>query len=333
VLEGRPLYDNAADRKYFVAPDRAWRKLQTAARRGFNTLVVGPRGAGKTSLLRQLALDLRDGGPGLPPMFVDATAIENPMELIESVREALRGRPGVVQEMASQVSFAGSLIGPRPPGAASTYLVQRLREMAHDDPHLILVDASSSGSAAYQLFGRLRDELWQIPHKWVVAIDEDDYADVMKPPADAFFDVVVALPGLSDDELAQMLKLRGAGLTQPVRRKIAAASDGNPRAALQSARQAVVESIDPMDVLERQVRLETAASALGRAHSMLMAELQSMGTASASDAALLKRLGWTRERATQVFGDLEDHGLVVASQERQPRGRPRKVYRPVEDVQ
>jgi len=49
---------------------------------------------------------------------------------------------------------------------------------------------------------------------------------------------------------------------------------------------------------------------------MLMAELESMGSASASDSELPKRLGWTRERATQVLGDLERAGLVASREQR-----------------
>jgi hypothetical protein len=60
---------------------------------------------------------------------------------------------------------------------------------------------------------------------------------------------------------------------------------------------------------------------------MLVAELESLGRASASDDELLNRLGWTRGRASQVFGQLEEAGIVTSSPLRGERGgRPRKVY-------
>ena len=59
---------------------------------------------------------------------------------------------------------------------------------------------------------------------------------------------------------------------------------------------------------------------------MIMVELEALGAASASDKELLDRMGWTRERAAQVLGQLEDKGLVVSSSERQARGRPRKYF-------
>jgi hypothetical protein len=41
---------------------------------------------------------------------------------------------------------------------------------------------------------------------------------------------------------------------------------------------------------------------LGRPHAMAMAELEALGGASASDEEFLRRLGWTRPRASQVLG-------------------------------
>jgi predicted ArsR family transcriptional regulator len=66
---------------------------------------------------------------------------------------------------------------------------------------------------------------------------------------------------------------------------------------------------------------------VGRAAAMLVAEVESLGPVSASDERLLSRLGWTRERAAQVFKQLEEAGLVVFSELRDGPGRPRKVYR------
>jgi hypothetical protein len=64
---------------------------------------------------------------------------------------------------------------------------------------------------------------------------------------------------------------------------------------------------------------------------MAMAELEALGSASASDEEFLRRLGWTRPRATQVLGALAERGLLAASDEQSPGGRrPRRVYRPVD---
>ncbi len=329
LLEGRPLYDTAADRELYV-PHEEFARAISATRRGFNVLIAGPRGSGKTSLLRQLQLALREDGAERAPVFVDATAAETPLVLIEHVREAMRGRPSELRVLAEQAAFAGGLLTQRAPGAASTYVVRLVRDLGAEAPQTIVIDATGAGAAIYGLFGRLRDELWQLPHRWVVAIDADELGAVLRPPADAFFDVVLRLRGFSPEQLVDILERRQTGLGRRDVREIAEASGGSPRAAMQRGRDAAIEGRDPADVFDAQAWREAEASKLGRPHSMIMVELEALGAASASDKELLDRMGWTRERAAQVLGQLEDKGLVVSSSERQARGRPRKVFRPAD---
>jgi DNA-binding MarR family transcriptional regulator len=81
-----------------------------------------------------------------------------------------------------------------------------------------------------------------------------------------------------------------------------------------------------------RIKREERLAELGRSAFMLMAELESLGPASASDKQLLQRLGWTRSRAVQVFRQLEEAGLVTSETVKGDSGRPRKVYRPAELV-
>ena len=69
MLNGRPLYDNLADRRYFVVPP-AWDPLVRATGQGLNVLLAGERGSGKTTLLRRLQATLRD--EGAPVAFAEA---------------------------------------------------------------------------------------------------------------------------------------------------------------------------------------------------------------------------------------------------------------------
>ena len=66
---------------------------------------------------------------------------------------------------------------------------------------------------------------------------------------------------------------------------------------------------------------------LGRPAGRLADELARNGPAGPSDPDLLRRLGWSRPRAYQVFEQLERAGHVEMSAERtgQP-GRPRNTY-------
>ena len=71
---------------------------------------------------------------------------------------------------------------------------------------------------------------------------------------------------------------------------------------------------------------ETNVAAHGRAASMLYAELEDYGPASASDREFLDRLGWSRQRAARVLGELEQLGFVRSDFQPSESGRPRKVF-------
>jgi hypothetical protein len=319
VLQARPLYDTEADARFFVEPT-GWQRLLKAVEHRFNVAVVAPRGGGKTTALRQLQRRLR--GDGVPVAYIDGTQARDVGELIAAIEHALRGQPG--DDLAPTAGAATS----GPPGAASVRAVQRLRALADQPATVILVDGSHAAATANVLFGRLRDELWQLEHRWVVAVEDDERAILLAPPADAFFDHVVALE-VTGPGLLELLRRRSPGLDEATLRRIAEAA-GSPRRALQAARDALTSGPhdDPLGAaLWRQER----ASALGRPHGMAMAELEALEGASASDEELLRRLGWTRARASQVLGELAAAGLVKASDEQTPGGgRPRRVFRPTE---
>jgi len=193
---------------------------------------------------------------------------------------------------------------------------------------VILIDGSHAGEAANAVFGRLRDELWQLDHRWVVAVDDAERSTLLAPPADAFFDQVVAL-SLDHDGIERLLRARGAELPEARLQQIAETAP-TPRVALQDARDGLTAT-NGHDPLAARLWRQEQVAALGRPQSMALAELEDLGGASASDAEFLRRLGWTRPRAVQVLGELAEHRLVVASDERSPNGgRPRRVYRPAE---
>jgi energy-coupling factor transporter ATP-binding protein EcfA2 len=325
MLQARPLFDNAADATLFVAPP-VWAKIVRALERRLNVMVTGARGSGKTTLLHQLQADLREHADRVT--FVDATGADAASELVRRLREALRGQPSQLEE---RFSSSGDSIGANraPAAGASRALQADLREIGQADPTIVLVDGSGAGAAVYEVFGRLRDTLWQFGHVWVVAIDADDRATALKPPADAFFDVVVDLAPLSTDELARVLRLRSPETPAATARHVAANAKGNPRRALRALGDAVVHGVDPESSLAARAALETQASLSGRPHGMLMAELLERGQASASDAELQRSLGISRARLSQLLTDLLERELVVQDVEgASGPGRPRTIYRP-----
>lgn len=328
MLQGRPLYDNPSDRKYYVPPPE-WDAVSRALDRGNNTLLHGLRGAGKTTLLRQLQLALREREE--PVVFVDAAAVAEPLELVARVRDALKPRPGILDQSLLVARSREVLGDPSPPpGGASRLLYDMLTGLGQDvEPTIVLLDASATAQALYGVFGRMRDTIWQLPHRWLVAIDDSDYATVLKPPADAFFDTVIALAPRSADDLLQILQRRTDELPDELLSQIAEDARGNPRAAIRAANDAIVHGDGPAGDLTARGRLLDAAAQLGRPQGMLMAELLDIGQASPSDQVLLDRLGLKRARVNTLLQQLHDAGLVDAAVERSNGpGRPRTIYRP-----
>ncbi len=332
LLQSRPLFDNLADARFFATPPE-WNPIVGAIDRRLNLLVHGQRGLGKTTLLRQVQRTLRESGEDIT--FVDANAVDGAIELTTRIRDVLRGRPSAASAAAGTVAAAFSST-PNPVAGASRALATLLDEIAQAKPTIVLLDASSSGVAIYELFGRMRDVLWQQHHRWVVAIDETDRPTVLKPPADAFFDVVIKLRPWPTTDLAQMLTRRGGdeegALPKQLAINAAAGANGNPREALRAVSDALVRERDPSNLLNERAQLLQEATKLGRAPAMLMGELLDRGAASPSDGDLQAALGVSRSRLTQLMRKLLDAQLAIADVERADGpGRPRTVYRPALD--
>jgi hypothetical protein len=325
VLQARPLYDSDPDAEFFVAP-AAWHRLLGAVRHRFNVALMGARGSGKTSALRQLQRQLR--GRNVRTVFVDATGAADLGQLVAAVETELAGRPGALRNLGDDAaSFAGALAG-GPPGSTSLRLVQRVRALGEHSAAVVLVDCAHGAAAAHDLFGRMRDELWQMEHRWVVAVEDSERSILLTPPADAFFEQVVSLE-MTGGELLEVLHKRGTELPDGVLRRIAQQTH-TPRAALQAVRDVLVSPATD-DPLAATLWRQEEAAALGRPHSMAMHELEALGGASASDDEFLDRLGWTRARASQVLGELAEAKLVISADEQSPGGRrPRRVFRPAE---
>jgi hypothetical protein len=321
-LDTRPLLDNARDAQLFTARQREAERLILAAREDLNALVLGERGMGKSSLLRFVAWKLRDQNENA--VVVDVNHAETAVDVLYAIQNAI-GRAPHLGEVVGQ-SLQRAL---KPSLAPASQLIDLVATLDIETRLVLLIDNLPSAAIGQTLFGRLRDELWQLPHTWLVAAGPADREVLLAPPADAFFATTVELGPLDERAARIMLGRRLDTDTVEIAKAVAATGEGNPRRLLDLAREAVFTGIEPGSSHQRRVAAQTAASELGGASAMLYAELEALGSASASDADLLRRLGWTRPRATQVFKMLEANGLVVASEERPDgRGRPRRVYRP-----
>jgi len=316
-LSGRPLFDNPLDTSLFVERPEAAR-LEENCRDGVNTLIFGGWGSGKTSLLRFVLFKLREAD--FPAVGVDAGPAEDLLDLLRLIAIQLgRFRP-MGQEARAHASEGMGEVG------SALEVIRALKPPEEDGLRTaVLIDLPAGARDTHHLFGRFRDELWQLPYTWVVAAPDELHADLLTPPADAFFEDLIRLGPLSPAQQEELISLRlEPGEKTPWR--LPAEGESTPRRLLEIVRESVRSGGSPESHLEARSKREAEVSILGRAASMLYAELEHSGPASASDEALLERMGWSRQRAAQVFKDLEQANFVRAEYRRATSGRPRKVF-------
>lgn len=322
-LSGRPLLDNPADQALFVGRDAELRRIERSLRSGLNCLIVGDPGSGKTSLMRALMYRVHEHADDLRFVYVRALAARTASQLLAAVLAA-------VSRDAVQ-TFGGTRAD-----AAPTDLVNRLITAVGDGadrPRVIVID-DVTAEAGLDLFGALRDELWQVDARWLVTVSTVQAAALLRPPADVFFETRVQLEPLTVPEIDEMLHRRidgsGGAADDPVLAAAADAGPLTPRRLLEVARELAADPTVGGAGLTtvRGLRERTAAlEAMSRPARMLAQELESLGWASASDERLLDRMGWTRPRVVQVIGELERRGLIQVREENTGRGRPRKLFR------
>jgi hypothetical protein len=179
----------------------------------------------------------------------------------------------------------------------------------------------------------LRDELWSIDLRWLVTVATADSGTLLRPPADAFFEVQVELEPLSVDAAKEILRLRMGGVEDRLLEEAAAIGGGNPRRLLDVVREFEGDNSEWSEFAAAAGQRQRALILAGRSAHMLAAELEALGGASASDERLLSRMGWTRARAVQVLGELEKAGLVTTSSVKAGQGRPKKIYKVVSPAQ
>jgi len=324
-LSGRPLLDTAADARLYV-PRAVDDELLRNAEAGINTLLVGERGAGKTSALRHLAHELRERGRSAT--FVNAGPVQDLLELLNVIRFELGQAPTPMgQALRTTQSLFAPTMGLGGESAAAVEIIRSLQRPANAGERVIvLLDSLRAPKLAHALFGRLRDELWQTPLRFVVSADAAESTQFLTPPADVFFEEVLALGALTPEEQHEFIQRRLGRQAHRRHPGLEQLDEGNPRRLLALLR-SVVDAGTPAQALAtaRSAR-EARVAELGRAASALVGELEERGPLSASDPELLERLGWTRQRAAQVFAQLEQAGLVRGERQSGPSGRPRRIF-------
>jgi GTPase SAR1 family protein len=305
----RPLLNTAADQRLLIL-DESRLRAAAATQEARNVLIIGDPGSGKTTLLYH-ALE-RARGENRPALLLAGRIVSGSRGLIDALLE---------------LAFEEEWIDDAVPPAADDPLgparqVRRLREAPANA--LVLAD-DLTVEQGQTLFGALRDELWQTPVSFAVAVRPDVAQALSTPPADAFFDRRYVLEPLVGDDANQLLHRRNeAGEStllsieseramQP-RALVALASEEGPGGRYDPARQHEL--------------LQIAERAAGRPGATLLAEIWGREGVSASDDDLQHSLGVTRNRLTELLRTLAEHGVLATFPE--PRegktGRPRMIY-------
>ena len=319
ALRSRPLLVDGVDAKRYVARPRLERALENAVAGGQNTLLIGAPGSGKTTLLRKLAADVR--AEHRPVAWVNPALADDGVALLGLIAHAIE-HAGDVRVPASRPTVPEDATGP-------LRLLGALERIPRRPPTVVLVDGIIEQDAAYDVLRRLRDQLWELPHTWVLATTPERAATVRAAPADAFWSAIVEIPPLTADEIDELLR---RGLTPAERLEV----DAHERRPVRATPRRVVRFAQ--DVLNGNLsggeapdtdRMERAA-ALGRGAATALAELEALGRpAAAGDAELLGRLGWTRPYASRILARLESAGVVRSyTAQANGQGRPPKLYEP-----
>lgn len=309
ALAARPLLDTVADRARFVDIGGALDRIVGGLRHGFSTLLCGARGSGKTSLMHMAKSDLEASGIA-----------------VALVSEGRLGRHHAVESLVELIvrEVAAVLEASVETGESDVYeSLERLGALvASSDRSIVVMLDSPEPSAAYPLFGTARDEVWATGITWLVACPESRRVVFTRPPADAFWEIVIDIPTPTTPEITEMLRRRGVSVTLPAQLATAGLT---PRTILAAARE---NPASPQAGIAAALGRKEAARSLSSPALALLTAMESLGPVTAHDPQLASSLGWTRGRIAQVMSQLRDSGLVTADEDKTSGpGRPKLVYR------
>lgn len=327
MLSGRPLDGTPRDLDLFVGRDDLLDRIQDSVERRLNTLVAGERRAGKTSLLHVLERRLE---PRFHTVFIDGGMARDATAFLSLLLYALE-RERALAGGNVNVDLVRPLVPlPLPEAQADRVLAVldaiRLAVERWGRGVVVIVDDMRSPELSHFLFGRMRDELWMLGATWVVAVDSQDKATALRPPADAFFETIVDVTPLDRDASADLLtrRLNEEEADPAFIHRLADVGEGSPGRLIELAREVIVHGMPIGEATSRRAAMRLRATAIGDSARRLVEDLLAYGPTSASDESLLRRLNWSRARATQVFKQLEGEGLVRPLPSRGGGGR--KVY-------
>jgi hypothetical protein len=333
-MPNHPLARARADQRRFVDRTAETKAIILAVEGSEPLLLLGDRGSGRTSLLNHVAWRLDRGSEPRDTMLVTGELAQDPAQLLgvlvarlQRIAEPERSRADWIEELRA-LSMPdgpfGSVVQPAILMELVDLLAERLAEL--ERPVCLMVDGIAP-AVAHRVFGSLRNELWTLQGaSWVIAGDSAAERLYLEPPADAFFEHTVRLGPFTDADAVKLLRAHSLDLSGAQIEQAIAAGGGNPRRLLRAASDIQAGS-SPSGAAADELTNEAAALAGPLARS-IVEYLAAHGPAAASDGAMLRQIGASRQRASQLMHKLESAGLVetIAQPEPGRRGRPPRRF-------
>ena len=336
LLGQRPLTASDADQRLFADRTSELQRVRRALDLGLNAYVHGPPGSGRTSFLRQVERDRPEA------CYVRLHGFETLEDRLDQVERAVTGsnvleRPRSSPFAETFKAFATTEVKAAPDPFCN--LRRAVGPIGGEPFRVVLVD-DLGHKECHELFGRWRDGLWEMPIQWVAA----GSASSLDPPADTFFDAVVALLPFDDEGLRELVRRRAASGTPEEGSLLMSTADSviesvapcTPRRALSVLRDLYL-SDDLAEATRDLANLQSARASLKPTANKLLDALIHHGPTYAGDAELLAEVGVTRSRVVQLLAELEADGLVIAQRAGRrklfavPAGRPMPVGAMPED--
>jgi hypothetical protein len=329
-----PLAQSRADQRRFVDRRREADAIIQGVAASQPVLLLGDRGSGRTSTLNHVAWSLARQKEPRQTVMVSGELASSPSQLlgvlvarVQRLAEPDGSRGRWIEDLRA-LSMPDGPFGQVIQPAILMELVDLLGERlaALERPVCLMVDGIAP-TVAHGVFGSLRNELWALQGAaWIVAGDSVAEKLYLEPPADAFFERTVKLGALTEADSAKLLRAHAPKLSDADVKRAIAVADGNPRRLLQAAGdiQAGIAPASPAtDELAQQ-----ATAVAGSLAGSLVGYLAAHGPTSASDETMLRQIGASRQRASQLMHALESAGLLETIEMHEPgrRGRPARRF-------
>jgi hypothetical protein len=329
-----PLAQSRADQRRFVDRTDETDAIIRAVAASQPVLLLGDHGSGRTSLLNHVAWQLARQDEPRQSVIVSGELASNPSQLLgvlvartQRLAEPTASRARWIDDLRA-LSMPDGPFGQIAQPAILIELVDLLGERlaALDRPVCLMVDGIAP-PVAHGVFGSLRNELWALPRAtWVVAGDTTAEKLYLEPPADAFFERTIRLGPLTDADAAKLLRAHVPTLTDAEIEQAIAVGNGNARRLIRAAGD-IQAGLAPASMKTDELANQ-ATELAGPLAGAVVRYLAEHGPSSASDETMLRQVGASRQRASQLMHELESAGMLETIEQHEPgrRGRPARRF-------